>query len=62
MDTTNMWVTFALVIRIFRFLLIPRNSVLLFKKILFIYFQREEKGGRKKGREISVGCLSRASN
>ena len=23
----------------------------------FIYFQREGKGGRKRGRETSVGCL-----
>ena len=32
-----------------------------FFKILFIYFQREEKGGRKRRRERSVcGCLSHA--
>ena len=31
------------------------------KKILFIYFQREGKGGRKRGRETSMcGCLSHA--
>ena len=29
-----------------------------FFKILFIYFWREGKGGRKRGRETSVGCLS----
>ena len=32
-----------------------------FLNILFIYFSREGKGGRKKGRETSVcGCLSHA--
>ena len=29
----------------------------LFKHILFIYFQREEKGGKKRGREMSIGYL-----
>ena len=29
----------------------------ILKKIVFIYFQREGKGGRKKGRETSFGCL-----
>lgn len=31
--------------------------VLFLKILVFIYFQREEKGGRKTGRETSVGCL-----
>ena len=35
-----------------------RFIYLYFIKILFIYFQREGKGGRKGGREASVGCLS----
>ena len=39
------------------FNLLPR----LFLKILFIYFWREGKGGRKRERETSMcGCLSRA--
>ena len=38
----------------------PSFSDLSFlKKILFIYFWREGKGGRKRGRETSMcGCLS----
>ena len=34
---------------------------MVFKKILFIYFFRERKGGKKRGRETSMcGCLSTA--
>ena len=37
------------------------SLILFFLKILFIYFQRKGKGGRKRGRETSVhGCLSHA--
>ena len=32
------------------------------KKDLFIYFQREGKGGRKGGRETSIGYLSHTPN
>ena len=39
------------------------RNYLYFFMILFIYFQREEKGGRKKGRETSMcGCLLCARN
>ena len=35
------------------------NEINFFEKILFIYFQTEEKGRRKRGRKISIcGCLS----
>ena len=33
-----------------------------FLKILFIYFQREGKGVRKRGKEIWAGCLLQAPN
>ena len=33
------------------------SSSFFFFRFLFIYFQREEKGGLKRGREPSVGCL-----
>ena len=39
-----------------RFIHIARFN--FFKKILFIYFWREQKGGRKRVREISISCLS----
>ena len=39
---------------------IPNLEISFFFKILFIYFEREGKGGRKRGRETSMcGCLSR---
>ena len=41
----------------------PLHILFIFKKILFIYFQREGKGGRKKGRKTSMcGCLFCASS
>ena len=42
---------------------VKRNNFSSFlKRFLFIYFQREGKGGRKRGRETSIGCLSHAPN
>ena len=39
-----------------------RKSFYFLKKILFISFQGKEKGGRKRSRETSVGCLSHPPN
>ena len=44
------------------FLFTSLSFFLLFKKISFIYFQREGKGGRKRQRETTCGCLSCTPN
>ena len=40
-----------------KYILDAFNVVVFFFKILIIYFYREWKGGRKKEREVLIGCL-----